>query len=194
MEFDELVRTNRSYRRFNERRPLDAETLIGLVGLARNTPSAMNRQPLKYVVSCGARSNAKVFDTLAWAGSLKDWDGPEPGERPTGYIVVLVDKELNPSAATDIGIAAQTILLGAVDRGLGGCMLGAIRRPALREALSLPDHLEIGLVIALGEPVERVVLEDAAPGGSTTYYRDPDSTHHVPKRTLTEIIIARHEE
>jgi len=193
MDYQGLVRANRSYRRFDGTHRISPEKLQGLVDLARQAPSAMNRQPLKYAISCGEESNARVFETLAWAGSLKDWDGPEPGERPTAYIVVLVDRELNPNAATDIGIAAQTILLGAVDQGLGGCMLGAIKRPALRAALSLPEGMDVGLVIALGKPVEHVVLEDAAPGASVTYYRDPDRTHHVPKRTLAEIVIAQHE-
>jgi len=193
MDFADMVRTNRSYRRFKGDRRIAVETLRDLVNLARNSPSAMNRQPLKYILACGPEANARVFETLSWAGSLKDWDGPEPAERPTAYIVVLVDKELNANAANDIGIAAQTILLGAVEKGLGGCMLGAIKRPALRSALSIPEELDVGLVIALGEPVEHVVLEDAAPGASITYYRENDGTHHVPKRTLTEIIIGQQE-
>ncbi len=194
MEFSDLVRTNRSYRRFDGHHRIAAETMRDLVELARITPSAMNRQPLKYIVSCSQQTNARIYETLAWAGSLKDWDGPEPDERPTGYIVVLVDKALNPNAGNDIGIAAQTILLGAVSIGLGGCMVGAIKRPALQQVLSVPDGLEIGLVVALGQPVERIVLEDAESGASITYYRDPDQTHHVPKRSLKEILVAEHTE
>ena len=193
MELAELVRKNRSYRRFDGSHRITAQTVRELVELARLTPSAMNRQPLKYVITTGTEANARVFDTLSWAGSLKEWDGPEAAERPTAYIVVLVDKELNPNAANDIGIAAQTILLGAVSKGLGGCMLGAIKRPALKAALSIPDELDVGLVIALGKPVERVVLQDVPPGSSITYYRDDEQTHYVPKRTLAEIVIAQHE-
>ncbi len=194
MEFSELVRANRSYRRFDASHRIPLTTLRNLVELARVTPSAMNRQPLKYIVSCGTRTNARIYETLSWAGSLKEWDGPEPDERPTGYVVVLVDKALNPNAGNDIGIAAQTILLGAVDTGLGGCMVGSIKRPALQQVLSVPDGLEIGLVIALGRPVERIVLEDAEPGAPIAYYREPDQTHHVPKRGLGEIIVAEHAE
>ena len=189
MQFQQLVTKNRSYRRFDGNHAIDVATLRELVDLARHTPSGMNRQPLKFILSAGNATNARIFETLAWAGSLKDWPGPDEHERPTAYIVMLVDKDLNPNAANDVGIAAQTILLGAVDRGLGGCMLGAIKRPALRAALAIPETLEIGLVIALGKPVERVVLEDAQPGASVTYYREPDGTHHVPKRTLGEIVM-----
>ena len=192
MDLADLVRKNRSYRRFDGSHAISPQTMRDLVGLARITPSAMNRQPLKYIVSCRPRTNAAIYATLAWAGSLKDWDGPQPHERPTAYVVILVDKELNPNAGNDIGIAAQTMLLAAVEVGLGGCMVGSFKRPALREALSIPEGLEIGLVVAIGKPVEEVVLEDAEPGGSVTYYREPDMSHHVPKRTMEEILVAEH--
>lgn len=186
-DFKKLVRSNRSYRRFDESTEVSLETLTDLVELARVTPSGMNRQPLKYVLSADRDLNARIFETLAWAGALKDWDGPEPGERPAAYVVVLTDTTLRDSAGADVGIAAQTMLLGAVARGLGGCMLGAVNKAKLKEVLSLPDHLSITLVIALGKPAETIVLEDSS--GDVTYYRDGDSTHHVPKRPLSEIIV-----
>ena len=195
MTFQQLVERNRSYRRFREERAVPEATLRELVELARHVPSGMNRQPLKYVLCCGAAINAKVFETVSWAGSLKDWDGPEPGERPAAYIVVLTDTAIKPNTARiDIGIASQTILLGAVEKGLGGCMLGSARSAPLARVLDLDDQFEVSLVIALGEPAETVVLEDAAPGGPVTYYREPDGTHHVPKRTATEIIVGVHTE
>ena len=193
MTFTQLVDRNRSYRRFREDRIIPEATLRELVDLARHCPSGMNSQPLKYVLCCGAEINAKVFATVSWAGSLPDWDGPEPGERPAGYIVVLTDKEIKPSTALlDVGIASQTILLGAVEKGLGGCMLGSMKTIPLARTLDLDDRYEISLVIALGEPVETVVLEDAAPGASVKYYREPDGTHHVPKRTAEQIIVGVH--
>ena len=190
MTFRELVEKNRSYRRFDADSGIAVDALRELVDLARHTPSAMNRQPLKYLLVCGPEANERVFDNLAWAGSLPDWDGPEPHERPAAYIIILTDRALNAHADRDVGIAAQTILLGAVERGLGGCMLGAITRPGLRAAFNIDEELEIALVVALGKPAETIVLEDAAPGADITYYREPDGTHHVPKRTLGEIIIA----
>ncbi|MBI5444253.1 MAG: nitroreductase family protein, partial [Deltaproteobacteria bacterium] len=89
----------------------------------------------------------------------------------------------------DDGIAAQTILLGAVEKGLGGCMIGAIQKERLRAALGIADHLRIRLVLALGKPAETVVLEDLPPGGDIRYWRDGDEIHHVPKRRLEELIV-----
>jgi nitroreductase len=189
MDFKKIVEKNRSYRRFDQNRGLDKTTLLELVDLARQTPSAGNRQLLRYVLSCSPEINSRIFETLGWAASLPDWPGPEEGERPTGYIVVVTDVDSWDWVRVDLGIAAQTILLGAAARGLGGCMLGNVRKEQLREILGLGEGLAIQLVIALGKPVEEVVLEDVGEAAPTTYYRTEDRVHHVPKRMLEDLVI-----
>ena len=186
----DLVLKNRSYRRFHQDQPVSEETLRELVDLGRLSASGSNMQPLKYVLSCTSEANARIFPYLAWAGYLKEWGGPVEGERPAAYIVILGDKNIRADAGIDHGIAAQSILLGATERGLGGCMIGAIKRAGLAQELDLPDHLEILLVLALGVPAEQVVLEEVGADGSIRYYRDAQSVHHVPKRSLDEVIIA----
>lgn len=194
MDLGQIVLANRSYRRFDGTCAVGMEVLDHLVGLARATPSAANRQPLRYVLCTSATMCARIYDTLAWAAYLPDWRGPQPAERPTAYIVVLAEASLakSPDADVDLGIAAQTMLLGAVEKGLGGCMFLSIRREALAAILGLPATLSIALVIALGRPVETVVLEDLPPGGSVKYYRDGEQRHHVPKRTVAELVHARY--
>jgi nitroreductase len=185
----ELVLKNRSYRRFAEDVPISAETLRELVDLARNVPSGRNIQPLKYILCCDPATNARVFATLAWAGYLRDWGGPAAGERPTGYIVVLGDTTLSQSPSVDEGIALQTILLGAVERDLGGCIVGSVQRDALRQILEVPARYEILHVIALGKPNETVVLENMGADGDERYWRDSNQVHHVPKRSLVDVIL-----
>lgn len=189
MELMELVRKTRSYRRFDESKSIEMATLRDLVELTRFVATGSNMQPLKYRLSADPETNAKVFATLAWAGYLTDWKGPESGERPTGYIIMLLDPEIRKEPGADHGIAAQTIMLGAVERGFGGCMFGSIRKKELKATLAIPDPLEILLVLALGVPVERMVLEDVGADGSIKYYRDQDRAHHVPKRLLDDIIV-----
>jgi nitroreductase len=188
--FRDLILKNRSCRRFHQETPVSRETLEELVDLARLSPSAANRQPLKYVLCCDRSRNALVFPNLAWAGYLKDWAGPEEGERPSAYIVILGDSTITQSFGCDQGIAAQSILLGATEKGLGGCIIGSVRRPELSQALAIPAEFEILLVIALGRPKETVVLEPVGPGGDIRYWRDQQGVHHVPKRSIGEIIIA----
>ncbi len=185
----DLVLQSRSYRRFDESHPISRETLVELVGLARCIPSTANRQPLKYIVSADSETNARIFPCLAWAGYLKDWQGPAPGERPSAYIVILMDENITKDVGCDEGIAAQTIRLGAAEKGLGGCIIGTFQRERLRRALAIPNHLRIRLVLVLGKPAEVVVLEDAELGGDIRYWRDEQGVHHVPKRTLDELIV-----
>ncbi len=186
---EELVRQNRSCRRFHQDEKVSRETLLGLVDLARVSASAAHLQPLKYALSCEPGNNAAIFATLAWAGYLQDWPGPGEGERPAAYIVVLGDRDITANFGCDHGIAAQSILLGARSHGLGGCMIGSIKRDQLRQLLSLPERYEILLVIALGVPKEEVVLTEVGPDGDIKYWRDENGVHHVPKRRLDEIII-----
>lgn len=185
----DLILKNRSYRRFHQEVAIDLETLRELVDMARCSASGANRQPLKYILSCNPQKNATIFQHLRWAASLKDWPGPSEGERPAAYIIVLGDTEISKNYFVDHGIAAQSILLGAVDKGFGGCMLAAIQKDGLRKDLNIPERYEILLTIALGKPKEKVVLETVGSDGNTTYWRDEDSTHHVPKRPLDDIII-----
>lgn len=186
---EDLVRKTRSYRRFHQDVSVDVETLRALVNLARLSASGSNLQPLKYILSCQPETNALIFPNTRWAGSLKDWSGPVEGERPAAYIVILGDTEIRKPFGCDHGIAAQSIMLGATERGLGGCMIGSIDKGELRQVLDIPEQYDILLILGLGKPKETVVLEEVGPDGSIKYYRDADSVHHVPKRSLDELIV-----
>jgi len=188
MELRELVIKNRSYRRFEESYIINNETIIELIDLARLSASTANLQPLKYIISNTIEKNDLIFPTLAWAGYLKNWSGPIKGERPSSYIVILGDTKITSNFSCDHGIASQNILLGATEIGLGGCILGLIKKEELRKNLIIPEQYKILLVIALGKPKEKAVIEDIK-NDNIKYYRDNNKTHHVPKRSLDEIIL-----
>ncbi len=188
MKIKDLLLKNRSYRRFQQT-PIEAATLIELVEMSRLCPSAANRQPLKYLLTCTAEDNAKIFANLRWAGALPDWPGPAESERPTAYITILGDTDITDRFNVDPGIVAQSMLLAAVERGLGGCMVGSITRDGLRKAFSIPERFAILLVIALGKPSETVVLEDAKNSKDIDYWRDIADIHHVPKRPVSELLV-----
>ena len=189
MNFKDLVLKNRSQRTFDESRKITREELVSLVALARISPSAANRQPLKYFLSADEKTNAVIQPLTGWGGSLPQLKLPPEGHRPTAFIVICVDKGITPEtrhADKDVGIAAQTMLLGAAEMGLSGCMIGSFK-PGLKEALLLPENLEIALVVAFGKGEEEIEIVDAA--DSVKYYRDEAGRHYVPKRTLEEIIV-----
>ncbi|MDM8553092.1 nitroreductase family protein [Desulfobacterales bacterium HSG2] len=186
---EDLIKKNRSCRRFCQDHPVEKETLKALVNLARLSASAANLQPLKYILSCDPKMNAEIFPCLGWAGYLKDWPGPEEGERPSAYVIILGDTRISRDFGCDHGIASQSILLGAREKGLAGCMIGSVNREKLRDILEIPSQFEILLVLAIGKPGEKVVIETVGADRSIRYWRDDDGSHHVPKRDLNDIIL-----
>ena len=183
----ELIRKNRSFRRFHQDVAVSESDLREMVDNAHLTPSGRNAQTLRYLLSNTPEMNARIFPTLAWAGYLADWGGPKEGERPAAYIVILNDDSISKTFFCDHGIASLAILLTAVEKGYGGCIIASVKQDALREALQIPEQYSIVQVIALGKPAETVVIEPMM-NGDIKYWRDERSVHHVPKRSLDEII------
>jgi nitroreductase len=188
--FKDLVLQNRSFRRFYGDFVITRETLKELVDLARCSASTGNTQALKYYLSCEPESNALIFELIRFARKDSKVPYPPEGERPSAYIIILGDKEIRETFAPDHGIAAQTILLGARERGLGGCMVGLVAKDEMSAAFQIPPRYQILLVIALGKPKEEVVLEGLPPSGDIMAYWDDAGVRHVPKRSLDDIIIA----
>lgn len=188
MNLLELVTKNRNYRRFQQSEQVSVEQLKSLVELARLSPSAGNLQPLRFVLSNDAARNDVIFSCLVWESYIKDSPGPGEGRRPAAYVVILGDTTITRDFSCDHGIAAQSILLGATEMGFGGYMFADIKRDRLAEVIGIPDRYEILAVVALGVPRERVVVTEAK-DGNIAYWRDINKVHHVPKRTLGEIIL-----
>ncbi|MBU2488438.1 MAG: nitroreductase family protein [Proteobacteria bacterium] len=185
----DLAYANRTCRRFVESGRISRDDLMALADLARVTASAGNLQPLKYLLVHEEADCVRMFPLLGWAAYLSGWKGPAEGERPAAYIVILCDTSISANPGCDHGIAAQTILLGAREKGLAGAMIGAVNAKGLAKAFSLPDHLNVLLVLALGWPLEEVVLEPMGADGDIRYWRDDAGVHHVPKRSLEEVVL-----
>ncbi|MBN2261228.1 MAG: nitroreductase family protein [Clostridiales bacterium] len=185
----DLILKNRTYRRFYEEYEISKEELLSLIDLARLSSTGRNIQALRYIIADTPEIKEKVFKNIRWAGYFKDWEGPLVGERPSAYLVMLLDQELTKFCYWDHGIAAQSILLGAVERELGGCMFGAVDKENLRVDLKISKRYEIMMVIAIGKPKEIVVLDDISEDGDIKYWRDENQIHHVPKRRLEDLIL-----
>lgn len=196
--FDALVRRARTCRRFDESMRVPREFLLELAELAHLAPCGANAQRLRFHVVSGAEDCARVFDELAWAGALKDWSGPNEGERPTGYIAVLAErtvpgKPAAPITEVDTGIAAQTMMLAArsATPEVAACMFKAFTPRAI-DAMGLDnDRYELKLIMAFGVPAETQVIDaiDSNPDGSINYWRDEAQVHHVPKRPLADVLL-----
>jgi nitroreductase len=187
MNFEKLVQKNRSYRRYNESFKVEKNQILSWIDLARLTPSARNLQPLKFFVSTEEKTNQIIFDNISWAGYLEN-GRPVVGERPSAYIVICNDMDIAPQSQYDQGIVAQTILLTAVNEGLGGIMFTSVKKEDMRTQLNLPKNLKPQMVIAIGKPIENIVIADVK-NNDIKYYRDEKRTHFVPKRSMKEIVI-----
>lgn len=192
--FKNTVAQCRSYRRFYQDERIAAEQLIDWIDTARITASSGNRQPLKYYATADPEQCAKIFDCCAWAAALPEWKGPQEGERPSAYIVIMHDTNRSLGekfTCWDEGIAAQTIALAATDAGFGACILGSIKKKSLADELELDSQeLEVDLVIALGKSKEDVRIVGVPEDGSTHYWRDDKHIHYVPKRALEDVLIS----
>lgn len=188
MKIKELVEKNRSYRRFFENEPIGREALEAFVDVARLAPSGRNLQPLKYKLVSSSDLCSKIFPHLAWAGYLKDWNGPEEGERPTGYIIQVLDLNIADHVSCDEGLQLQTLLLAAVEQGFGGCIIKAFNKKEVAKILGLSERYEPLYVVALGKPKEEVVIEFVS-NDDIKYWRDEKGVHHVPKRGLEEVLL-----
>jgi len=194
----DLIKKNRTCRRFYQNYSVDKETLKEFVDLARLSASAGNLQPLSYILCINPEINARIFSCLGWAGYLKDWPGPEEGEKPSAYIIILGDTERAKGFGCDHGIASQSILLGAREKNLAGCIIESINRKKLRDILNIEPKYKVLLALAIGKPKEKVVIEkvisdDISGAGkkdNVKYWRDENGIHHVPKRSLDDIILS----
>ncbi|MBI9031111.1 nitroreductase family protein [bacterium] len=192
MSLTDLIKKNRSCRRFDNSRRITTDEFSLIINNATKVASAANLQNLRYIISNTKRMNDEIFRCLNWAGYLSDWPGPEPEERPSGYIIMLVRSSIEKYAHFDAGIAAQTITLSATELGLGGCLIASINKPLLGNILDLSeDEYSILLCIALGKPIEHIKIEPVI-DNQIQYWRDEANTHHVPKRDIEEVIIGEH--
>jgi len=189
VDVHELILRTRTCRRFHQDRPVSMETLRSLVEMARVAQSPWNQQAIKFILCNDADTNGQIFSHLQWASRMPDWPGPAEGERPTAYIVIVADKELGKLFNYDHPVAGTAMLLGATEMGLAGCLIGAFSRKSVSKVLELSERYEPLLVVALGERNEAVVIDPVGPDGNTAYWNDSDGVHHVPKRSLDELIL-----
>ena len=165
------------------------DTLVKLIDCARYAAYGANMQPLKFMTVTDKAKLEEIFPHTKWAGCLKD-GAPKENERPTAYIAVLGDSKIRPNRSYEVeaGAAVTTMMLEAVELGLGSCWLGAIDRQGISRILELDESLDLVYLLALGYPMQKSRAVEMQ-NGDTKYYESEDGTINVPKRSLEEIIV-----
>ena len=182
---DSLLKRNRSYRGYDASVKLSGETLREIASVASLVPSGMNAQRLRFRLVPSEQAPL-VLPHITLGAALPEEHLPHPGEEPQGYIVICATGEEGRVVDMDLGIAAQSMLLRAVEKGLNGIFILNFRAQALQEALALP--LKPLAVLAFGKGTERIFLMPAGKDGSLKYYRK-DGVHYVPKLGIDDLLI-----
>ena len=182
---DTLLKRNRSYRGYDPAKPITEATLREIVSVTTLVASGMNAQRLRFRLIPTEKA-AMVHPLIKLGAALPQEHLPHPGTEPQGYIVVCAEGGHSKIVDIDLGIAAQSMLLKAVDMGLNGIMVLNFKPEELKQTLDLP--LEPLMVIGIGKGAERIFLTQAQSGGSLNYYRK-DGVHFVPKLSVDELIV-----
>lgn len=185
MEVSEALINRRTIRKFS-RIPVSKKYLKELVNYARLAPFAANVQGLRYKIITDKELTDKIFPNVKWAGYLPK-ETPAPDERPPAYIAVLGDTTVKENFETDAGAAVMSIILGALDFGLGACWLGAIRRKDISAILKLDKKYSLLYLIALGYPAQE--SKECEYKKDPKYFYDENNVLNVPKLSLDDIII-----
>ncbi len=182
MRVYQAILKRRTIRLFKPKK-IPKRILKKLINAARLAPSARNLQPLEYLVVDDENLCDKIFENVHFGGKIEKLRKKE--NRPVAYILVLVNKKIKENNFEhDVGLAVENIVLTAWEEGIGCCIMGAIEREKISQIFNLPSHYYLDLVIALGYPAEKPVVEE----GRGEYWRNEKGTLHVPKRSLKEIL------
>jgi nitroreductase len=184
MTYERII--NRRSIRFFTSKPIPKDILTKCIDAARLSPSGANRQPLKFIIIHDLPLVKQTFSLTRWAGYLPDYS-PTQAEMPMAFIAILLDTTIQQHPGHDAGIAAMSISLVADEAGLGTCMLGSIDREKLRPLLNIPADLDILMLVALGYPKTKPII-DTVENGNIKYWLDEAGKLHVPKRTLDDIL------
>ncbi|MBI9033891.1 MAG: nitroreductase family protein [Bacteroidales bacterium] len=190
MELKQLIKANRSYRKYEHAIKIEESVILEWIDYARFVSSSKNRQAVRFLVITESDQVQCICNQMQWARHLKGWDGPNKEQMPSALLIVCTDDTVNNKAETDVGIITQTLLLQAVNEGFGGCILRSINRKLIREKYKLNENLKIDMVVALGKPAQEIILEEMGAGSQACdYWEDENGTHHVPKRAMEDVVI-----
>ena len=184
-EVYQIIMKRRTIRKFKQEK-ISHDLLKKFVNAGRVAPSAANLQPLRYIITNKEELLPKLFSLIKFAGYI-DWN-PSREEMPRAYIVIISEGE-DENTRYDVGLAAENIILTALEEGVGSCCIRAFEEDKVRKLLNIPHNYTVQMIIAMGYPAEDPVYEELKDkNDSIKYWKDSNGVLHVPKRQLEDII------
>lgn len=181
-----LLRRNRSYRGFDKSCPVTQAQLRRIAEVCTLVPSGRNQQVLRLKLLTRNNGADQMQGLYKLGAALPELHLPFPGTEPEAFIIICSTVDPDKWVHMDVGIAAQSMLLKAVEMGLGGICIGAFNKQALIETFALP--YEPVLMLAIGKPAEKIELLPVHAGEPLKYYRE-NGIHYVPKIVANDLIL-----
>lgn len=163
------IRTRRSIRRYTVR-PVEPEKLQAVLNAARMAPSWANLQCWRFIVVEHPATRRRISE-LSYADSFFAAKGykSNPSQRALADAPLVIVACAIPNQSgdmrgqqyfmTDLGLAAQNMLLAAHDLGLGSVFVSIFEEKPLAELLGIPAYVSIVGLFPLGYPVEEPQCE-----------------------------------
>ena len=186
LSLDTLLLRNRSFRGYDKEHVVHPLQLEAIVSVNTRIASSVNMQALRFRLVTKGPEADKVGAHIRMGRALPQLHLPFPGTEPEAFIVVCTTVPENASVDIDLGISLQSMLLKAVDLGLGGLIIRNFDRAELKQELALP--LDPVAVLAIGKPAEKIELVPVRKGQDLRYWRE-NGVHYVPKIVVEDLII-----
>lgn len=190
MNLKKLLEWRRSYRKFDENKPISNEDIEDILNSIKFASCANNRQYLRFISVEDKSKILEVFDNTKWAASLPNNLGrPKVGERPVYFIAILSDndKKLRFNGI-DEGLVISNLTITAAEKGIGSCIIGSISDKKMREILNYEDNYYCEVVVAFGYPKVNSNIKEIDTTDDQSYYLDNNGNYIVPKYKINEIV------
>jgi nitroreductase len=184
MNISESIKKKRTIRLYKQKK-ISYKILEDCVDSARLSSSARNAQPLEYIIIDDEKILKNLLPFIRFGGFITEDKKAKPGFEPTALIIILVKKGFEQYSAYDVGIAAQNISLVAFENKIGTCMMGAIDKENIKKELKVPDSYLVDLVITLGYPAEKPLVEEK---DQEPRYERKNDIFYVYKKELKKVL------
>lgn len=184
----ESIKTNRTFRRFDQSKSIPKDLIAHMQEAVRYSPTGRNGQTMHYIFVQSPDLVAAIFPHTHYAGALPPELGtPKEGEKPTLFVVLLEEGPTHtPIDDINAGIGMTNLRAVAWEAGVGSVILKNINKAGIADVLAV-DAERINALVAFGYPAHKVTVVAMPEDGNVNYYLDDNKDYVVPKKSVEEL-------